>query len=446
MNATYSPVLPDTLHDWLALLEKRSPEVAIDMGLGRVLAAKAALNLAYSCPVIMVAGTNGKGSTCAMLEAVLLQAGYKVGLYSKPHFLQFNERARINGENVSNAALVESFSTLEQARGAVDLTYFEFTSLAIMHLLSQATLDVVILEVGLGGRLDAVNVVDADVAIVTSIDIDHKEYLGDTREKIALEKAGIFRAGKVAICSDPQAPQSLIDHAGEIGADLWLFGRDFNYSADKLQWNYGGRKMRRNSLAYPGLRGANQLLNACAVLAALENLHMRLPVGAQEIRTGLALVELPGRFQVLPGRPTVILDVAHNPHAAATLAQNLSQMGFYRYTYAVFGAMADKDIVDILAKMRGKIDHWCFAPLPSGRAASSEKLIEAWREAGFNGPEVKLMEWGSGEELAESAMQFVSVQAAYANACERATENDRIVVFGSFLTVAGVMAARQRAS
>lgn len=446
MNAIPSPDLPNTLHAWLSLLEKRSPEVAIDMGLGRVLAAKQALGLAYRCPVIMVAGTNGKGSTCAMLESVLLQAGYKVGLYSKPHFLDFNERARINGENVSDAVLVGSFLALEQARAEVELTYFEFTSLAIMHLLSQAALDVVILEVGLGGRLDAVNIVDADVAIVTSIDIDHTEYLGDTREKIALEKAGIFRAGKVAICSDPQAPQTLIDHVAKVGADLWLFGRDFNYNADKLQWSYGGRKMRRNSLAYPGLRGANQLLNACAVLAALENLHMRLPVGAQEVRTGLALVELPGRFQVLPGRPSVILDVAHNPHAAATLAQNLGQMGFFRYTYAVFGAMADKDIVDILAKMRGKIDHWCFAPLPSSRAASTANLLNAWREAGFVGPEISALELESGNELAESAMQFASVQEAYANACERATENDRIIVFGSFLTVAGVMAARKRQS
>jgi dihydrofolate synthase/folylpolyglutamate synthase len=316
----------------------------------------------------MVAGTNGKGSTCAMLESVLMRAGYKVGLYIKPHFLD-NERARVNGDMASDETLVAAFNAVEAARGDTTLTYFEFTTLAIMKLLSEAGMDVVILEVGLGGRLDAVNIIDADVSIVTSVDIDHTDYLGDTREKIGFEKAGIFRAGKTAICSDPVPPQSLIDHAEAIGADLWLMGRDFNYSGDKQQWSYGGRGQRRNSLAYPSLRGANQILNACAALAALEALKLVLPVGAQEVRTGLVTVELPGRFQVLPGRPTVILDVAHNPHAAA-LNQNLGNMGFHRYTYAVFGSMHDKDIDGVIAAMSEHIDHWCLATLPSPRSAT----------------------------------------------------------------------------
>ncbi|MDB5840771.1 MAG: folC, partial [Herminiimonas sp.] len=373
---------PSTLTDWLSTLETMHPK-AIDMGLERVAKVMGALDIHFDCPVITVGGTNGKGSTCAMLEAILQHAGYRVALYTSPHLVHFNERARIDGEIVSDAALVEQFEAVEAARGDVSLTYFEFTTLAIMRLFARAGPDAVILEVGLGGRLDAVNLVDADVAIVTSVDIDHTEYLGTTREAIGFEKAGIFRHGKAAVCSDPVPPQSLIDHANAIGADLWLLGRDFNYAGDKQQWSYGGRGQRRNSLGYPSLRGANQLLNASAALAALEVLRDRLPVGAQEVRTGLAMVELPGRFQVLPGRPSVILDVAHNPHAAATLAQNLDNMGFHPYTYAVFGAMHDKDIDGVIAHLKGRVDHWCITDLPLPRAASTQQIREKLLAAGI---------------------------------------------------------------
>ncbi|MFZ6725891.1 bifunctional tetrahydrofolate synthase/dihydrofolate synthase [Undibacterium sp. MH2W] len=423
---------PVSLSEWLALLEKRHSK-EIDMGLDRVAAVKNRLEIQYRCPVIMVAGTNGKGSTCAMLEAVLLQAGYRVGLYSKPHFLDFNERARINGENVKDQALVDVFAEVEAKREEVSLTYFEFTTLAICKLLANAELDVVILEVGLGGRLDAVNVIDADVSIVTSIDIDHVDYLGDTREKIGFEKAGIFRPGKAAICGDPLPPQSLIDHANKIGADLWLFGRDFNYNGDKQQWNFAGRTQRRNSLGYPSLRGANQLLNASAVLAALEVLRNELPVGAQEVRTGLVMVDLPGRFQVMPGRPTVVLDVAHNPHAAATLAQNLDNMGFHAYTYAVFGSMLDKDIDGVIEQMKGKVDHWYVCDLPLPRAASAAYLKD------------KIVEAGVLADPEKTVQTFNSPEEAYTLAISKAGENDRIAVFGSFLTVAGVMRARRTA-
>ena len=420
---------PQTLASWLALLETRHSK-EIDMGLQRVAAVKDKLQIAFNCPVIMVGGTNGKGSTCAMLESILMQAGYRVGLYSKPHFLHFNERARLLGESVSDEQLLTAFAQVEVARGEISLTYFEFTTLAICQLLAQAELDVVILEVGLGGRLDAVNVVDADVMIVTSIDIDHTDYLGDTREKIGFEKAGIFRAGKTAICGDPLPPQSLIDHAEKIGADLRLFGRDFNYNGDKQQWNFGGREQRRNSLAYPSLRGANQLLNASAVLAALEVLRDSLPVGAQEVRNGLVMVDLPGRFQVLAGRPTVVLDVAHNPHAASTLAQNLDNMGFHAYTYGVFGSMLDKDIEGIVAHMKSRVDHWCLTNLPLPRAASAQQLHE------------KLEHVGVLPDKEHSIQCFNSPEEAYAFATDKAGENDRIVVFGSFLTVAGAMRAR----
>jgi dihydrofolate synthase/folylpolyglutamate synthase len=256
-----------SLNDWLLRLESMHPK-AIDMGLDRVAAVAQILGLTFSCPVITVGGTNGKGSTCAMLESILMQGGYRVGLYTSPHILHFNERARINGELVSDDSLCAAFEKVEAARRDISLTYFEFSTLAILLLFVEAGLDAVILEVGLGGRLDAVNIFDADVAIVTSVDLDHQDYLGDTREAIGFEKAGIYRAGRAAICSDPAPPASLIDHATKIGADLWLFGRDFNYSGDRQQWNYGGRSLRRNSLAYPSLRGANQLLNASAALAA----------------------------------------------------------------------------------------------------------------------------------------------------------------------------------
>ncbi len=425
-----------TLDQWLSRLEAMHPK-AIDLGLERVATVGQRLGLHFDCPVITVGGTNGKGSTCAMLESILLQGGYRVGLYTSPHILNFNERARINGHNATDAQLCAAFVQVEAARGEVSLTYFEFSTLAILKLFADAGLDAVVLEVGLGGRLDAVNIIDADVAIVTSVDLDHMEFLGDTREKIGFEKAGIFRHGHAAICGDPSPPKSLIDHANAIGADLWLFGRDFNYAGDRQQWNYGGRTMRRNSLAYPSLRGANQLLNASAALAALEVLRERLPLGAQEIRSGLVLVELPARFQVLPGRPSVILDVAHNPHAAATLAQNLDNMGFHPYTFAVFGAMADKDIAGILAQLGDRIDHWYVCDLPLPRAASAETLAAAVRAAGFQ---------ENDQVGAERSVRcFSSPAEAYAAARNHAGENDRIAVFGSFLTVAGVMSARQSA-
>lgn len=427
---------PATLAEWLAHLETLHPK-AIDLGLERVAAVKTRLGITFDCPVIIVGGTNGKGSTCAMLESMLRQAGYKAGLYTSPHLLHFNERARIDGDMVTDAALVEQFVAVEAARGDISLTYFEFTTLAILRLFAQAGLDAVILEVGLGGRLDAVNVIDADVAIVTSVDIDHQEYLGDTREQIGFEKAGIFRSGRVAICSDPVPPTSLIEHAKAIGADLWLVGRDFNYSGDKQQWNYGGRSQRRNSLGYPALRGANQLLNACAALAALEVLRLRLPVGAQEVRNGLVMVDWPGRFQVVPGRPAVVLDVAHNPHAAATLAQNLDNMGFHRFTYAVFGAMQDKDIDGVIAHLKSRIDHWCLSDLPLPRAAGADSIRQKLLAAGVVPQE--------GTAAESTIACFATPAEAYANALNRADENDRIVVFGSFLTVAGVIEAQNRA-
>jgi dihydrofolate synthase/folylpolyglutamate synthase len=406
------------------------------MGLERISRVKAALGLQFDCPVITVAGTNGKGSTCAYLESILISSGYRVGCHMSPHLLKFNERAKVNGEEVSDAFLLEHFTAVEHARvslvDAPTLTYFEFTTLAIMHLFTQAHLDAVVLEVGMGGRLDAVNIVDADCAIVTSIDIDHAGFLGATREAIALEKAGIFRTGQIAICGDPMPPQTLIDYAEKLGCDLWLQGRDYNFQGDKQQWGWAGRKKRFSGLGYPALRGANQILNASAVIAALMALHQRLPVSAQDIRNGFAMVELPGRFQVLPGQPTVVLDVAHNPHAASTLAQSLERMAYHPYTYAIFGAMADKDIEGVIKPLLNIVDFWFCTDLPTPRAASAQDLIQKLQNLGVA---VKNGSDGGIEAFPDPA-------TAYQKALSKAGEGDRIVTFGSFYTVAGVMAYR----
>ena len=413
-----------TLDDWLAHCEQLHPKT-IDMGLDRVRAVAERMGLRFDCPVFTVAGTNGKGSTCAMLEAILTQAGFRTGLFTSPHLVRFEERCRIRGENVDASDLVAAFARVESARAEISLTYFEFTTLAILDTLARAGLDAVILEVGLGGRLDAVNIIDTDCAIITSIDIDHAELLGDTREKIGFEKAGILRTGRPAIVSDPVPPQSVIDRATEIGADLWLLGRDFNSSGDKQQWAWAGRGRRYAGLAYPALRGANQLINASGVLAALTALRQQLPVTAQAVRNGLALVDLPGRFQVVPGQPALVLDVAHNPHSVAALALNLDAMGFYPTTHAVFGAMADKDLAPMLHRMDPLVDRWYFADLPTPRAASGAALQAAWQAL-------------TQRKDASSAVFSQPLDALHA-AAAKAQAADRIVVFGSFYTVGGVL-------
>ncbi len=415
---------PKTLAEWLAHAERLHPE-NIALGLERVREVASRMELAFACPVFTVAGTNGKGSTCAMLEAVLTHAGYRVGVYTSPHLVDFEERCRVRGQPCDAQTLAAACAAVEQARGGVALTYFEFTTLAILHVLAGAGLDAVVLEAGLGGRLDAVNIIDADCAIITSVDIDHAEFLGATREEIGREKAGILRAGRPAIVSDPVPPQSVIERATAIGADLWLSGRDFNVSGDKQQWAWAGRGRRYSGLAYPALRGANQLVNAAGALAALEALRSRLPVTAQAVRGGMAHVTLPGRFQIVPGKPALVLDVAHNPHAVATLAANLDAMGFYPTTRAVFGAMRDKDLPGILARIDPIIDHWYFTDLPTPRALPAAQLQALWQ--------------AQTRRKNVPAECFASPAQAL-NAAALATEaTDRIVVFGSFFTVGGVL-------
>ena len=413
-----------TLQDWLAHCDRLHPRT-IELGLERSRSVADRMGLHFACPVITVAGTNGKGSTCAMLEAIALQAGWRTGVYTSPHLVDFEERCRIRGEIVKADALLPHFERVEAARGEISLTYFEFTTLAIMSLMAACELDLVILEVGLGGRLDTTNIIDADCAVITSIDLDHMELLGPDRESIGREKAGILRAGRPAIVSDPVPPFSVVQYAQAIGADLWLLGRDFNFSGDKQQWGWAGRGRRYAGLAYPALRGANQLINASGALAALESLRDRVPVTAQAVRNGLAMVELPGRFQVVAGQPALVLDVAHNPHSVAALTANLDAMGFYPTTHAVFGAMADKDLAPMLAKMGPLVDRWYFTDLDTPRAAKASGLQAAWQAQ------------ETRKDVASST--HATPMEALRAAAAAADPADRIVVFGSFYTVGGVL-------
>ena len=403
-----------TLDEWLHYIELQHPKT-IALGLERVADVFSKMNLKLDCALITVAGTNGKGSTCAMLESILRCGGYRTGLYCSPHLLRYNERVRIVGAQAGDAALCGGFAAVEQARGEMPLTYFEFGTLAAFHLFSEETLDVAVLEVGLGGRLDAVNVVDADCAVLTSVGIDHVDYLGLTREDIGREKAGIFRAGRPAVIAEPDPPQSVMESKG----DHLRMGRDFGFNAEAHQWTYWGPAGRRGGLAYPALRGRVQLRNASAALCALDTLRERLPTAMQDVRRGLAEVTLPGRFQVLPGRPQVILDVAHNAQAAKTLAQNLADAGFAPETIAVCGMLRDKDIGAVVRELVPRITRWHVASLTGPRAAAA---------AGIS---VHLPN--------ETVHEFASPAAAFVAAREAAGENDKIVVFGSFLTVAEVM-------
>jgi dihydrofolate synthase/folylpolyglutamate synthase len=418
--------LPSDLEGWLEHIGALHPAV-MELGLSRVQAVLAAMHMPARCPVIVVGGTNGKGSTCAMLEAILLAAGYRVGTCMSPHLVRYNERVRINGREAGDEALCAGFAAVEHVRGDVPLTYFEFATLATWATFQAEPLDAIVLEIGLGGRLDAVNAFEPDVSIVTSVALDHVDVLGDTREKIGWEKAHVYRAGRPALCGDPEPPASLVEHARSIGADLWLAGRDFGHDGDAQQWRYRGRRTVRGGLAYPALRGTNQLLNASVVLAAFEALGDRLPVTAAAVREGFAAVTLPGRFQVLPGRPVVILDVAHNPHAAAVLAANLASMERSGRTIAVFGMLRDKDMAGVIQHLHPAIDIWHVASLPGPRGAEAASL------------ERLLVERGAEVHV------HATVEAAWAAARESANEADRIVATGSFLTVGAVLQSQRAA-
>ena len=440
-----------SLSQWLEHLASLHPQgqAGIELGLERVQNTAQALGQRPFCPIITVGGTNGKGSTCAYLESIFRAAGYRTGCYTSPHLLHYNERVRIDGQAVSDSAMCAAFARVEAVRqqllkapdvdaskraAAARLSYFEFGSLAAWEVFATAQVDLIILEVGLGGRLDAVNIHDADVAIVTGIALDHTSWLGDTREAIGHEKAGIFRSGRPAICADAAPPQSLLRHAQAIGARLRRLGHDFGYEFDaenRAQWSFWlhdpeQNTTRRCALAFPGLRGSYQLANASAALAAVDALQARLPVAMQAIREGLLNTELPGRFQVLPGKPAVVLDVAHNPQAIMALTENLGKMGFFARTIAVLGMLADKDIASSLRPLQTRIDVWVLCDLPTTRSAGTALLTE-------------IIGAQSADTTAPEIHCCPDPEAAFRLAREIARENDRILVFGSFFTVAGAM-------
>src|SRR5574343_1355061 len=430
-----------TKDDWLAHLESLHPkgQAGIELGLDRIRQVKEALGQRQHCPVIIVGGTNGKGSTCAYLENIVDRAGYKVGCYTSPHLIDYNERVRLIGKPVGDDPLCAAFARVEAARqqaGNVALTYFEFGTLAAWEVFAEAGVEAAILEVGLGGRLDAVNAYEPDVSIITTVALDHTDWLGPDRESIGFEKAGIYRAGKPALCADPQPPRSLLNHAAAIGADLRLIGRDFGFERDqenRLQWRWwcrSGERVVRRSLAYPGLRGPTQMFNAAVVLAALDAVADKLPVTMQAIRPGLIETELTGRFQVVPGKPAIVLDVGHNPQAVKVLADNLSGMGFFNQTLAVVGMLNDKDIAGALAPLKDKVDVWHVATLGGLRGTTAETLAGIIADNGLGG----------------DVVCHDSPQAALLAAKGQAAESDRILAFGSFYTVAGALEALGKAA
>lgn len=423
--------MPHTLAGWLTHLESLHPK-SVALGLERAEQVKRRLNLDPEFPVIVVGGTNGKGSACAMLESILHAAGYHVGCYTSPHLLSYNERVRIAKQQASDAELCASFEKIERVRGAafsgateIPLTYFEFGTLAAMQCFIDHKVDVAVLEVGLGGRLDAVNIFDNDCAVITSVDIDHTDYLGDTREQIAFEKAGILRKGRVAICADSDVPQAIFTQAQQLGAELWCIGSEFDYTPHQGQWDYRSRMGARSALPYPALRGAFQLHNASAALAVLDVLKNRLPVSMEAVRRGLVEVRLAGRFQFVPGKPALILDVAHNPHAARALAQNLSSLPPCPHTYAVFAMLKDKDIAGTVAALDAHIDTWLVSGIDSARGATVREMEQVLEQGRVRG-EIRT---------------FGNIAEALRYAYNAAGENDRILAFGSFYTVAEAMVA-----
>jgi dihydrofolate synthase/folylpolyglutamate synthase len=426
VSSPSSPGPADTLANWLDYVSAQHP-AKIALGLDRVREVMARMGMAPPPFAITVGGTNGKGSTCAYLECILRTAGYRTGLYTSPHLLRYNERVRIGGEEATDETLARTFARVDSARGATPLTYFEFGTLAALAAFEEAGIDVAILEVGLGGRLDAVNVVDAGCSVVSSVDLDHQAWLGDTREAIGLEKAHIFRPGRPAFFGDTDPPATLAAHAAQIGADLQVLGRDFRAISHERQWDFEGRRGAKRALPMPALRGSWQLANAATALAALDAVAERFPVSLGEAKRGLTAVRLPGRLQVLPGRPTVVLDVAHNPHAARALAKGLGEMGFHANTIAVFAMLADKDIGSVIDAVSPRVDRWHVAAVADERAASASHVAGLLAERG----------------LADSTRTFATVPLAYEAALREAEPGDRIIVFGSFHTVAGVLETRR---
>ncbi len=424
MGTTVNPK-PRTLPEWLAFIEMLYPR-RMELGLERVYAVLERMDLRRPPFVaITVTGTNGKGSTVALCEAMLRTGGYRVGSYTSPHLIRYNERIRLGGRMATDEELVAAFEIVDRARGTTPLTYFEFGTLAAFELFRQAGLEIAVLEVGLGGRLDAVNGIDPDVAILTTVDIDHTSWLGATREAIGREKAGVFRAHRPAILGDTDPPQSVLEEAARLGARLYRLGRDFHIEHTEGGWLWRGPAGVRAGLPYPRLRGDCQLANAACAIMALETLAARFPLSQTQLREGLLKASVPGRFQVLPGRPLTVLDVAHNPQAVRTLTGNLRLQPVAGRTLAVFGMLRDKDIAACVDAIKDLVDGWYVATVSSERCATATELVEVLRTAGVHAP----------------IETFDNPRPAYAAARRAAQDEDRIVVFGSFYMVGDILAA-----
>jgi len=411
-----------SLGEWLAYLEQLHPS-AIDMGLERSQKVLARLQLGKLAPrVVTVTGTNGKGSTCAFVASMLRAQGLKVGVYSSPHLLRYNERVLIDGQEASDERLCEAFAAVEAARGEISLTYFEMGTLAAFWLFQQSGLDAVVLEVGLGGRLDTVNVVDADLALVTSIGVDHVDYLGDTRELVAFEKAGIFRQGKPALCGDLDPPQPLLDKARELAAPLFLRGRDFDLESAEGVWHWRGVTLDGTAVQLRDLPLLDLPMEN-ATLALQAYLLMGLPWDAGQIRQALLATRITGRLDrrvvYWQGkRVELLLDVGHNPHAAEYLARRLSARPLQGRRLAVFGLLADKDLGGVIAPLQALVDEWAVTPLDTPRSRPAAELASALTNCGA------------------TVKSYASVDAALEGQCAQATADDQILLFGSFFCVA----------
>ena len=414
-----------SLDEWLAwqtTLHARE----IELGLDRIQTVAQRLNL-LDCPfkVITVAGTNGKGSTVAMLSTILHHAGYKVGTYTSPHIIHYNERIRIGLRCVQDHQLCASFEKINQARKDISLSFFEFATLTALDVFHEENIDIAILEVGLGGRLDATNIIDCDLAFVTSIGLDHTEWLGDTRELIGYEKSGIFRAETPAICGDPEPPESVAESANSLGANLYQLNRDFRYSIEKSSWSFSTEGYELHGLPLPNLSGAVQIQNAACVLMGLHSLNGDFPVSLDAIETGLREVTLEGRFQRIVKDCEIILDVAHNFDSAKVLADNLMALPKPRNTIAVFAVLNDKDIKGIISLLKQHVDQWFISEVNSHRRMQVAQIEQSLKESCS---EVKVN-------------KFDSIENAYVQAQAEANEGDRIIVFGSIFTVSEVLAS-----
>ena len=409
----------DTLKGWLAWQESLHP-LAIDLGLERAARVFKALNPGgVKPPTITVAGTNGKGSCIAYLEAIYRAQGYRVGAYSSPHILKYNERIKIDGTPASDELICEAFARIESIRGDTSLSYFEFGTLAALDIFRRSDLDIQLLEVGLGGRLDAVNIVAPDVALITSIGIDHVDWLGTTREAIGREKAGIFRADTPAVVGDCDPPLSLLQCAADKNAKLYCIGQDFGFIKQAASWDWFSSNRRIERLPDPGLKGEHQYRNASTVILAVDMLTQSLPVSDEAIRTGLKNCRLLGRFQLIDDKIPVLLDVGHNPEAVKTLLAYLTQTFPGKRIHAVFSMMKDKDIAAVLEIMNPAVYDWFFAPLANPRAATESLMREIF----------------SHSSVARVSFGYTGFAEAYDAAKSQAHADDLLLVFGSFFLV-----------